>query len=78
MDQVTEHLANKHQEPLQLLRTTSVRPIVGLDLIIEYRNEMDEICEYECTLCSLFFSKLHIFWHIISLLHKEKFAVSSL
>ncbi len=76
LEEVNLHLSSTHHEPVELLRNTAHKPIVGLDLIIEYRDDLNEIKEFECTLCSLFFSTHTIFWHVISSFHKEKFFVS--
>ncbi|KAH9388959.1 hypothetical protein TYRP_008308 [Tyrophagus putrescentiae] len=73
LEEVNLHLSSTHHEPVELLRNTAHKPIVGLDLIIEYRDDLNEIKEFECTLCSLFFSTHTIFWHVISSFHKEKF-----
>ncbi|KAJ6224407.1 hypothetical protein RDWZM_002952 [Blomia tropicalis] len=73
LDFVNQHIAERHNEPIDLLLKTANKPVVGLDSIIEYRNDKNEIIQYECTLCKLFFLKHVIFWHVISYPHKEKF-----
>jgi len=72
-DEVSDHIENAHKEPLELLRNTTRKPVVGVDLIIEYRNDKGDIIEYECNLCCLSFNKQTVFWHVISYPHKERF-----
>lgn len=58
-----------------MLRNTPCQPVVGLDLIVENRNDNNDIVEYECSICSVFLHQKMIFWHVISFPHKEQFFV---
>ncbi|KAI7695254.1 hypothetical protein SSS_09782 [Sarcoptes scabiei] len=73
MDPVFEHIEQNHHSINQMLRQSHLRPIVGLDNIEEYRNEKNQLIEYRCNLCNLYYCREKITWHILSYYHKEQF-----